>query len=525
MRAAPAPPAATPGVAGRSRGSGFEARTRRGPLPGRRLPFGCGEVAGAPGPAHPCQTPPRAGSGAGGLGPSTGVRSFPRPGSGRATSGGNPGLFPVGNRSPRSERIADANRRAVGAVRTARSAPVPREGCAPSRPARLDPARRYPTGRLRGWSAGRTAPYGRPTFGGGRGGKGGSRTRNTSIADPLRSYRARPAARHTPKVASAPARPRAARELVLGAGRAGARSPGAGWAPPRARARPGLLTTPREGGASPGRAEGVRSCDFQLSILAGPCGKRERGGRGRERKKKKKRDPPSPPPSVRGAETERGTQQRAGAERAGSGAQRGARSGAAARLARAASPGPSPAPAQRGGSPGPAGVCVRGAMSYPQGYLYQPSASLALYSCPAYSTSVISGPRTDELGRSSSGSAFSPYAGSTAFTAPSPGYNSHLQYGTDPAAAAAAAFTSYVVRTAPGSDTAQGTAPPPPAPLFVPVRFRGSRGQKAARPPAPARSSRTAQRCRHGPGRAVGAAAAPERPLPFPQQEKKNICF
>uniref|UniRef100_A0A670YW16 Iroquois homeobox 5 n=1 Tax=Pseudonaja textilis TaxID=8673 RepID=A0A670YW16_PSETE len=81
-------------------------------------------------------------------------------------------------------------------------------------------------------------------------------------------------------------------------------------------------------------------------------------------------------------------------------------------------------------------------MSYPQGYLYQPSASLALYSCPAYSTSVISGPRTDELGRSSSGSAFSPYAGSTAFSAPSPGYNSHLQYGTDPAAAAA--FSSYV---------------------------------------------------------------------------------
>ncbi|KAG6936203.1 iroquois homeobox 5, partial [Chelydra serpentina] len=89
-------------------------------------------------------------------------------------------------------------------------------------------------------------------------------------------------------------------------------------------------------------------------------------------------------------------------------------------------------------------ICMSLAMSYPQGYLYQPSASLALYSCPAYSTSVISGPRTDELGRSSSGSAFSPYAGSTAFTAPSAGYNSHLQYGTDPAAAAAAAFTSYV---------------------------------------------------------------------------------
>ncbi|KAM8946211.1 iroquois-class homeodomain protein IRX-5 [Pelodytes ibericus] len=80
------------------------------------------------------------------------------------------------------------------------------------------------------------------------------------------------------------------------------------------------------------------------------------------------------------------------------------------------------------------------AMSYPQGYLYNPSASLALYSCPAYSTSVISGPRTDELGRSSSGSAFSPYAGSTAFTASSAGFNSPLPYNGDPTAA----FTSYV---------------------------------------------------------------------------------
>lgn len=88
-------------------------------------------------------------------------------------------------------------------------------------------------------------------------------------------------------------------------------------------------------------------------------------------------------------------------------------------------------------------------MAYPQGYLYQPSASLALYSCPAYSSSVISGPRTEELGRSSSGSAFAPYAaGSTAaFSGASPGYNSHLQpYSADAAAAAAAAtFTSYVV--------------------------------------------------------------------------------
>ncbi|KAG7315098.1 hypothetical protein KOW79_021186 [Hemibagrus wyckioides] len=82
-------------------------------------------------------------------------------------------------------------------------------------------------------------------------------------------------------------------------------------------------------------------------------------------------------------------------------------------------------------------------MAYPQGYLYQPSASLALYSCPAYSTSVISGPRTEELGRSSSGSAFAPYAGSTAFSSASAAYSSHLPYGAD-AAAAAATFTSYV---------------------------------------------------------------------------------
>ncbi|KAF1624800.1 Iroquois-class homeodomain protein IRX-5, partial [Eudyptes filholi] len=129
-------------------------------------------------------------------------------------------------------------------------------------------------------------------------------------------------------------------------------------------------------------------------------------------------------------------------------------------------------------------------MSYPQGYLYQPSASLALYSCPAYSTSVISGPRTDELGRSSSGSAFSPYAGSTAFTAPSPGYNSHLQYGTDPAAAAAAAFTSYVVRAAPGSRHRAGhggnprAPPPPPGPAFCSdfiFEIAGTKGSAAPR--------------------------------------------
>ncbi|NWS95965.1 IRX5 protein, partial [Mionectes macconnelli] len=163
-------------------------------------------------------------------------------------------------------------------------------------------------------------------------------------------------------------------------------------------------------------------------------------------------------------------------------------------------------------------------MSYPQGYLYQPSASLALYSCPAYSTSVISGPRTDELGRSSSGSAFSPYAGSTAFTAPSPGYNSHLQYGTDPAAAAAAAFTSYVVRTAPGTTASRGRLPPLPGLLFVPILFLRSRGQKAARLPAsppnfPASPPCAAAHCcwrqrRAGPGAAPGCERLQESPGP-----------
>uniref|UniRef100_A0A2K5DZ64 Iroquois homeobox 5 n=1 Tax=Aotus nancymaae TaxID=37293 RepID=A0A2K5DZ64_AOTNA len=143
-------------------------------------------------------------------------------------------------------------------------------------------------------------------------------------------------------------------------------------------------------------------------------------------------------------------------------------------------------------------------MSYPQGYLYQPSASLALYSCPAYSTSVISGPRTDELGRSSSGSAFSPYAGSTAFTAPSPGYNSHLQYGADPAAAAAAAFSSYVVQKSldfPFGSVAQASiwmegpatvarsaegSPCPPCP--GPIAGQALGGSRASPAPAPSRS-------------------------------------
>ncbi|XP_052400095.1 iroquois-class homeodomain protein irx-5-like [Carassius gibelio] len=47
-------------------------------------------------------------------------------------------------------------------------------------------------------------------------------------------------------------------------------------------------------------------------------------------------------------------------------------------------------------------------MAFPQGYLYH--SSLSLFSCPPYGSSAITGPRTDDLGRSSSGSAFAPYA-------------------------------------------------------------------------------------------------------------------
>uniref|UniRef100_A0A3Q3JL12 Homeobox domain-containing protein n=1 Tax=Monopterus albus TaxID=43700 RepID=A0A3Q3JL12_MONAL len=61
-------------------------------------------------------------------------------------------------------------------------------------------------------------------------------------------------------------------------------------------------------------------------------------------------------------------------------------------------------------------------MAYPQGFLFQPSVSLALHSCPSFSSGVLLGPRTEELGRSSSGSAFAPYSGS----ATSPGFNPHL---------------------------------------------------------------------------------------------------
>lgn len=83
-------------------------------------------------------------------------------------------------------------------------------------------------------------------------------------------------------------------------------------------------------------------------------------------------------------------------------------------------------------------------MSYPQGYLYQAPGSLALYSCPAYGASALAAPRSEELARSASGSAFSPYPGSAAFTAQAAtGFGSPLQYSAD--AAAAAGFPSYMV--------------------------------------------------------------------------------
>lgn len=92
-------------------------------------------------------------------------------------------------------------------------------------------------------------------------------------------------------------------------------------------------------------------------------------------------------------------------------------------------------------------------MSYPQGYLYQAPGSLALYSCPAYGASALAAPRSEELARSASGSAFSPYPGSAAFTAQAAtGFGSPLQYSAD-AAAAAAGFPSYMVTARAGGNS------------------------------------------------------------------------
>lgn len=82
-------------------------------------------------------------------------------------------------------------------------------------------------------------------------------------------------------------------------------------------------------------------------------------------------------------------------------------------------------------------VCA--VMAYqPPGFLFQPS--LALHpSCPSFSSGVLLGPRTEDLGRSSSGSAFAPYSGSTT----SSGFNAQLPYGGEPRAAAT--LGSFVV--------------------------------------------------------------------------------
>lgn len=86
---------------------------------------------------------------------------------------------------------------------------------------------------------------------------------------------------------------------------------------------------------------------------------------------------------------------------------------------------------------------ARSPMSYPQGYLYQPPGSLALYSCPAYGASALAAPRNEDLARSSSGSAFSPYPGSAAFSASAgAGFSSPLSYSTDPTTG----FPSYMVK-------------------------------------------------------------------------------
>lgn len=89
-------------------------------------------------------------------------------------------------------------------------------------------------------------------------------------------------------------------------------------------------------------------------------------------------------------------------------------------------------------------VCA--AMAYqPPGFLFQPSVSLGLHpSCPSFGSGVLLGPRTEDLGRSSSGSAFAPYSGSAA----SSGFNAQLPYGGEPRAAAT--LGSFVVSVGSG---------------------------------------------------------------------------
>uniref|UniRef100_A0A3Q4GDK7 Iroquois homeobox 5 n=1 Tax=Neolamprologus brichardi TaxID=32507 RepID=A0A3Q4GDK7_NEOBR len=83
-------------------------------------------------------------------------------------------------------------------------------------------------------------------------------------------------------------------------------------------------------------------------------------------------------------------------------------------------------------------------MSYPQGFLFQPHAPLALHS--SFGSGLLLGARSEELGRSASGSAFAPYSG----PATSPGFGPQLPYGGEPRAAAA--LSSY----SPGYDPSSG---------------------------------------------------------------------
>ncbi|XP_069384516.1 iroquois-class homeodomain protein IRX-5b [Paralichthys olivaceus] len=96
-------------------------------------------------------------------------------------------------------------------------------------------------------------------------------------------------------------------------------------------------------------------------------------------------------------------------------------------------------------------------MSYPRAFLLQPSVSVTLPPAPSFSSGLLLAPRTEELTRSSSGSAFAPYPGS----ATSPGFNLNLRYrgaggaggGEARAAESLSAFMS------PGYDPSSGISP------------------------------------------------------------------
>uniref|UniRef100_A0A3Q4GJ91 Iroquois homeobox 5 n=1 Tax=Neolamprologus brichardi TaxID=32507 RepID=A0A3Q4GJ91_NEOBR len=86
-------------------------------------------------------------------------------------------------------------------------------------------------------------------------------------------------------------------------------------------------------------------------------------------------------------------------------------------------------------------------MSYPQGFLFQPHAPLALHS--SFGSGLLLGARSEELGRSASGSAFAPYSG----PATSPGFGPQLPYGGEPRAAV---FPPSVFGSSPGYDPSSG---------------------------------------------------------------------